>query len=158
MWEMDHKEGWALKNWCFWTVALEKTLESPLDCKEIKPVHPQGNQPWIFIRRTDTDAEVPIVWPPDATSQLTGKDPDAGKDWRQEEKGTTEDEMVVWHHQLNEYEFEQTSGDSEGQGSLVCCSPWGHRVGHNLATEQQSVQDTMVSVHPHYSLFNPTSL
>ena len=158
MWEMDHKEGWALKNWCFWIAALEKPLESPLDCKEIKPVHPQGNQPWIFIRRTDTDAEVPIVWPPDAKSQFIGKDPDVGKDWRQEEKGTTEDEMVVRHHQLNEYEFEQTSGDSEGQGSLVCCSPWGHRVGHNLATEQQSVQDTMVSVHPHCSLFNPTSL
>ena len=158
MWEMDHKEGWALKNWCFWIVVLEKTLESPLDCKDIKPVYPQGNQPWVFFGRTDTDAEVPILWPSDAKSQLIGKDPDAGKEWRQEEKGTTEDEMVVRHHQLNEHEFEQTLRDSEGQGSLVCCSPWGHRVGHNLATEQQPVQDTMVSVHPHYSLFNPTSL
>ena len=94
MWKLDNKEGWAPKNWCFWTVVLEKTLESPLDCKEIQPVHPKGNQPWIFIGKTDAEAEVPILWPPDAKSWLIGKDPDAGKDWRQEEKGTIEDEMV----------------------------------------------------------------
>ena len=104
---------------------LEKTLESPLDSKEIKPVNPKGNQPWIVIGRTD--AEAPILWPPDVKSQLIGKDPDAEKDWSQEEKGTTEDEMVGWHHRLNGHEFEQTLGDSEGQESLVCCSPWGRK-------------------------------
>ena len=103
MWELDYKESWAPKTWCFWTVVLEKTLESPLDCKEIQPVHPKGNQPWIFIGRTDVEAETPILWPPD---WLTCKDPDAGKDWGQEEKGTTEDEMAGWHHWLNEHEFE----------------------------------------------------
>ena len=105
MWELDHKEGWALKNWCFWTVVLEKTPESPLDCKEIKPVHPKGNQPWIFIGRTD--AEAPILWPPDVRGWLNGKDPDAGIDWRQEEKGTTEDEMAGWHHWLNGRELSE---------------------------------------------------
>ena len=125
MWELDYKEIWALRNWCFWTVVLEKTLESPLDCKEIQPVHPKGNQSWIFIRRTDVEAEPPILWPPDTKSQFIRKDPDAGKDWRQEEKGTTEDEMVRWHHWLNGHEFEQALRDDEGQGSLVCCSPWG---------------------------------
>ena len=94
MWELDHKENWAPKNWCYWTVVLEKTLESPLDCKEIQPVHPKGNQPWIFTGRTDTEAEAPILWPPDAKSQLIGKDPDAGKDWRQKEKRVAENEMV----------------------------------------------------------------
>jgi len=106
MWEPDYKESWALKNWCFWTVVLEQTLESPLDCKEIQPVHPKGNQSWIFIGRTDVEAETPILWPPAGKNWLIGKDPDAGKDWRQEEKGMTEDEMVVWHHWLNRYEFE----------------------------------------------------
>ena len=109
------------------TVVLEKTLESPLDCKEIQPVHPKGNQPWIFIGRTDAEAETPILWPPDATNWFTGRDPDAGKDWRQEKKGKTEDEMVGWHHQLNGHEFEQALGIGEGQGSLVCCSPWGYK-------------------------------
>ena len=109
MWELDCKESWALKNWCFWTVVLKKTLESPLDCKEIKLVNPKGNQHWIFIRRTDVEVEAPIFWPPDANSQLTGKDPDAGKDWGQEEKGATEDEVVGWHHQLNGHKFEQNS-------------------------------------------------
>ena len=104
-----------LKNWCFWTAVLKKTLESPLDCKEIKPVHPKGNQSWIFIGRTDAVAEAPLLWPPDARRWLIGKDPDAGKDWRQEEKGTTEDEIVGWHHQVNGQEFEQALGDSEGQ-------------------------------------------
>ena len=102
--ELDSKESWVQKNWCFWTVVLEKTLESPLDCKEIQPVHPKGDQSWIFIRRTDTEAETPMFWPPDE-NWLIGKDPDAGKDWKQEEKGTTEDEMVGWHHQLNGHEF-----------------------------------------------------
>ena len=102
MWELDHKQGWALNKWCFWTVVLEKTLKSPLDCTEIKPVNPKGNQSWIFIGRADADAEAPILWPPDATSRLIWKDPDAGKDWRQEEKGTTEDEIVGWHHRLND--------------------------------------------------------
>ena len=106
MWELDYKESWVLKNWCFWTVVLEKTLESPLDCKEIQPVHPKGDQSWVFIGRTDAEAEAPIFWPPDVKNGLIGKDPDAGKDWRQEEKGMTEDEMVGWHHRLDEYEFE----------------------------------------------------
>ena len=126
MWELDRKEGWAPKNWCFWTVVLEKTLESPLNRKEIKPVHPKGNQSWIFIGRTDAAAETPILWPPDAKNWLIGKYLDAGKDWRQE-KGMTEDEMVGWHHQLNGHEFERVLGGDEGQGSLVCCSPWGHK-------------------------------
>ena len=124
MGELDHKEGWASKNWCFWTVVLEKTLESPLNCKESKPVNPKGNQPWKFIGRTDAKAKVPILWPPDAKSWLIGKDPDAGKDWGQGEKGTTENEMVGWHHQLDEHELQRTLGDSEVQGSLACCSPW----------------------------------
>ena len=127
MWEVDHKKGWAPKNWWFQTVVLEKTLESPLDCKEIQPVHHKGDQPWIVIRGTDIEAESPILWPPDAKSWLIGKDPDAGRDWRQEEKGTTEDEMVGWHHWLNGHEFEQALGDSEGHGSLVCCSPWDRK-------------------------------
>ena len=104
--ELDYKESWALKNWCFWTVVLEKTLESPLDCKEIQPVHPKGDQSWVFIGRTDAEVEAPILWPPDAKNCLIWKDPDAGKGWRQEEKGTTEDEMVGWHHQLKGHEFE----------------------------------------------------
>ena len=124
MWELDHKESWAPKNWCFWTTVLQKTLESPLDCK-IKPVKPKGNQSWIFIGRTDAEAEALILWPPDAKSWLTGKDPDAGKDWGQEEKGLTEDQMVGWYYWLNGHEFEQTLGDNEGQGSLVCWSSWG---------------------------------
>ena len=115
MWELDHKERWALKNWCFWTVVLEKTLESPLDCKEIQPVSHKGNQSWIFIGRADAEAEAPIFWPPDVKNWLLRKDPDAGKDWRQEEKGTREDEMVGCHHRLNGHEFEQAPGDSEGR-------------------------------------------
>ena len=128
MWELDYKESWAPKNWCFWTVVLEKTLESPLDCKEIQPVHPKGNQSWIFIGRTDAEAEAPIFWPPDAKNWLIWKDLDAGKDdWRWEEKGTTEGEMVGWHHQLNGHEFEQAPWVGGGLGSLVCCSPWGRK-------------------------------
>ena len=106
LWELDYKESWAPKNWCFWTVVLEKTFESPLDCKKIQPVHPKGNQLWIFIGRTDAAAEIPILWPPDAKSWLIWKDPDAGKDWRGKEKGMTEDEMVGWHHRINGPEFE----------------------------------------------------
>jgi len=124
---MDHKESRVLKNWFFWTVVLEKTLESPLDCKEIQPVHSKGDQSWTFIGRTDAEAETPILWSPDAKNWLIGKDPDAGKDWGQEEKGMTEDEMVGWHHQLDGCEFEQAPGVGDGQGSLSCCSPWGRK-------------------------------
>ena len=136
MWNLDHKEGWALKNWCFQIVVLEKILESPLDSKDIKPVNPKGNQLWIFIGRTDAEAEAPIFWPPDAKSWPTGKDPDAGKYGRQE-KGTAENEIVRWHQWFNGHEFEQTLGDSGGQKNLECCSLWGRTVRHNLATEQQ---------------------
>ena len=125
MWELDNKKGWAPKNWCFQTLVLEKTLESPLDSKEVKVVKAKGNQPWIVIGRTDAEAEAPILWPPNAKSQLIGQDPDAGKDWRQEEKGMTEDELVGWNHRFDGHEFEQAPGDSEGQGSLACCSPRG---------------------------------
>ena len=125
MWELDNEESWTPKNWCFRTVVLEKTLESPLDCKEIKPANPKGNQPWILIGRTDAEAQ--IVWLPDAKSQLIGRDPDAGKDWGQEEKGATEDKIVGWHHWLNAHEFEQTLGDGKGQEILVCCSSRGHK-------------------------------
>ena len=123
--ELDHKEKWAPKNQCFWTVVLEKTLESPLDCKEIQPVHPKGNQSWIFIGRTDAEAETPILWLLDAKNWLIGKDPDAGKDWRQEEKGMTEDKMVGWHHWLNGRGFGWTLGVGDGQGGLACCIVWG---------------------------------
>ena len=124
IWELDHKEIWGLKNWCFWTVMLEKTLEGPLGCKKVQPVHPKGDQSWIFTERTDTEAEAPILLP-DVKNWLIGKDPDAGKDRRQKEKGTREDEVVGWHHWLYGHEFEQAPGDSEGRGSLACCSPWG---------------------------------
>ena len=127
---------------CFWTVVLEKTLESPLDCKEIKPVNPKGNQSWIFIGRTD--AEAPILWPPDVKSQLIGKGPDARKDWRQEEKGMTEDEMVGWNHWLNGHEFKQTPGDSAGQGSLECCSPWGCK--ESDTTEQLNNNNSILQI------------
>ena len=126
MWELDYKESWALKNWCFWTVVLEKTLESPLDCKEIKAVNTKRNQSWIFIGRTDAEAETPILWPTHSKNWLIVKDPDAGKGWRQE-KGTTEDEMVGCHHLLDEHESEQAPEVGDRQGGLVCCSPWGHK-------------------------------
>ena len=127
MWELDYKESWMLKNWCFWTVVLEKTLESPLDYKEIQLVNPKGNQSWIFIGRTDAEAETPILWLPDAKNWLIGNDPDAGKDWKHEQKGMTEDEMVGWHYWVDGDEFEQAPGVGDGQGSLECCSPWGHK-------------------------------
>ena len=125
MWELDHKESWAPKNWCFWTVLLEKTLESPLDSREIKPINPKGNQPWIFIGRTV--AEAPILWLPDVKNWLIGKDLDDEKDWKQE-KRITEGKMVGWHHWLVGHEFEQVPGVGNGQGSLECCRPWGCKV------------------------------
>jgi len=127
VWELDHKESWALRNWCFWTVVLGKTLESPLDCNEIQPVHPKGNQSWIFIGMMDAKAEAPTLWPPDVKSWLTGKDPDAGKDWGQEDKGSTEGEMVGWHHRLDGHKFEQAPGVGDGQGSLMCYNPGDHK-------------------------------
>ena len=127
MWELDCEESWVPKNWWFWTVVLEKTLESPLDCKEIQPVHPKGDQSWVFIGRIDVEAETPILWPPDVKNWLIWKDSDAGKDWRQEEKGTTEDEMVGWHHRLHGLEFEETQGDGEGEGSLAWCNSLGRK-------------------------------
>ena len=130
MWELDCEESWVPKNWCFWTVVLEKTLKSPLDCKEIQSVHPKGDQSWIFIGRTDAEDEAPILWPPDEKSWLTGKDSDARRDWGQEEKGTAEDEMAGWHHWLDGREFEWTPGIGHGQGSLVCCDSWGRKESH----------------------------
>ena len=127
MWELYHKEGWVPKNWCFQIVVLEKTLESPLDSKEIKSVNPKRNQPWIFIGRTDAEAEAPILWPPDVKSWLIGKEPDAGKDWRQKEKRAAEDEMVAWHHWLNGHEFKQTLKYNGKQRSLAWCSLWSHK-------------------------------
>ena len=127
MWELDYKESWVPKNQCFWTVVLEKNLESPLDCKEIQPIHPKGDQSWVLIRRIDVEAENSILWPPDAKSWLIGKDPDAGKDWDQKEKGTTEDEMVGWHHRLDGHGFGWTPGVGDGQGGLACCDSWGHK-------------------------------
>ena len=125
MWELDYKESWALKNWCFWTVVLEKTLESRLDCKEIQPVHPKGSQSWVFTGRTDVEAETLVLWPPDVKSWLIWKDPDAGKDWGQKEKGKPEDEMVGWLHWLNGHGSGGTPGVGNGQGGLVCYGSWG---------------------------------
>ena len=136
MWELDYKERWALKNWCFWTVVLEKTLESPLDCKEIQPVHPKRNQFWIFIGRTDAEAETPIFWPTDVKNWLIQKDPDAGKDWRQE-KGMTEDDIFGWHHQPKGHESEQALGVGDGQGSLAYYSPWGSRSQTGLSSQTE---------------------
>ena len=127
MWELDYKESWVRKNWCFWTVVLEKTLESPLDCKEIQPVHPKGVQSWVFIGRTDAEAETLIFWLPDAKNWLIREDPDAGKNWGQEEKRTTEDEMVGWHHRLSGHEFVWTPGVGDRQGGLACCGSCGHK-------------------------------
>ena len=135
MWELDHKEGWALKNCCFQPLVLEKSLEGPLGSKEIEPVNSKGNQPLIFIQRTK--AEAPILWSPDANSWLIGKDPDARKDWGQEVKGVAGDEVVGWHHQLNGHEFEQVLWDSEGQGSLAFCSPWDCKELDRTEQQQQ---------------------
>ena len=125
MWELNCEESWVPKNWCFWTVVLENTLESPLNCKEMQPIHSKGDQSWLFIGRTDAEAETPILWPPHSESWLIGKDPDAGRDWGQEEKGMTEDEMAGWHHQLDAQEFGWTPGVGDGQGGLACCDSWG---------------------------------
>ena len=127
MWELDCEEGWAPENWCFWTVVLEKTLESPLGCKEIQPVHSKGDQPWDFFGRNDAEAETPVLWPPHAKSWLIVKDSDAGRDWGQEEKGTTEGEMAGWHRWLDEHESQWTPGVGDGQGGLVCCDSWGRK-------------------------------
>ena len=151
MWELDYKESWAPKNWCFWPVVLEKTLQSPLNCKEIKPVNPKGNQPWIFIGRIDAKAKLQYFADTDSKSWLTGKDPDSGKDWGQEEEGATEDEMVGWYHQLNGHE--QTPEDSEGQGSLAHCSTWGCKESDNLVTEQQLKRyNTSVNKHKYMNV------
>ena len=127
MWELDCEEGWAPKNWCFWTVVLEKTLESPLDCKEIQPVHSKGDQSWVFIGRNDAKAETPVLWPPHVKSWLVGKVSDAGRDWGQEEKGTTKDEMAGWHHRLDGCEFEWTPGVGDAQEGLAWCNSWGRK-------------------------------
>ena len=125
MWELDYKKSWVPKNWCFWTVVLEKTLESPLDCKEIQPVHSEGGQSWVFIVRTNVEAETPVLWAPDAKSWLIWKDPNAGSDWGQEEKRRTEDEMVRWHHWLDGHGFGWSPGVGDEQGGLACCGSWG---------------------------------
>jgi len=131
MWELDCEESWAPKNWFFWTAVLKKPLQSPLDCKEIQPVHPKGDQSWVFIGRSEAEAETPILWPHDENwlfkCWLIGKDSDAGKDWGQEEKGMTEDELVGWHHWLDGHGFGWTPGVGDGQGGLVCCGSWGHK-------------------------------
>ena len=127
MWALDCEEGWAPKNWCFWTVVLEKTLESPSDCKEIQPVHPKGNQSWVFIGRNDAKAQTLVLWPPHSKSWLIGKASHAGRDWGQEEKGTTEDKMARWHHWLDERESQWTPGVGDGQGGLACCDSWGRK-------------------------------
>ena len=146
MWDLDYKESWTLKNWCLWTEVLENTLESPLDCKEIKPVSRKGNQSWIYIGRTDVEAETPVLWPPDMKNWLIGKDPDAGKYWRREEKGTTEDEMVGWHPWLDGHEFGQALGVGDAQGVLACCSQWG---GKELNTTEQLTWTELKCAHTH---------
>ena len=151
MWELNYKESWALKNWCFLTVMLEKTVESPLDCKEIQPVHPK-DQSWVFIGKTDVEAETPILWPPDAKSWLIWKDSDAGKDWWQEEKGTREDEIVGWHHRLDGHGFGWTPGVGDGQGGLACCGSWGHKSQTRLSywTELNSIRKFMCTSVTHH--------
>ena len=134
MWELDCEESWVPKNWCFWTVVLEETLEGPLNCKEIQPVHPKGDQSWVFFGRTDAEAETPVLWPPHAKSWLIRKEPDAGRNWGQEEKGTTEDEMAGWHHRLNGHESEWTLGVGDAQGGLLQFTGL-QRVGHDWAAE-----------------------
>ena len=152
MWELDCEEGWVLKNWCFWTVMLEKTLESPLDCKEIQPVRSEGDQPWDFFGRNDAKAETPVLWPPHGKSWLTGKDSDAGRDWRQEEKGTTEDEMAGWHHWLNGHESRWTLGVGDGQRGLACCDTWGRK--ESDMTEQLTWTERELSqLEPNLQLF-----
>ena len=165
MWELDCEESWAPKNWCFWTVVLEKTLESPLDCKEIQLVHSKGDQPWVFFGRTDAKAETPILWPPDTKSWLIGKNSDAGRDRGQEEKGTTEDEMVGWHHQLDGHEFEWTPGVGDAQRGLACCNSrgckesdtteWLNWTELNLSNKPYSLVVVKITkVHPYNSIIS----
>ena len=149
--ELDCEESWAPKNWRFWTVVLEKTLESPLDCKEIQPVHLKGDQSWVFIGRTGAEAETPVLWPPDAKSWLIWKDTDVGKDWGQEEKGTTEDEMAGWHHQLSGHGFRWTTGVGDGQGGLACCSSWGCKESDR--TEQLNWTESLLNLITKEELF-----
>ena len=153
---LDSKEGWVLKNWCFWAVVLEKTLESPLDCKGIQPVHPKGDQSCVFVGRTDVEAETPILWPPDVKSWLVWKDPDAGKDWGQEEKRMTEDEMAGWPHQLNGHGFGWTLGVGDRQGGLACWGSWGHK--ESDTTEQLNWTELNSSLLWDVKLFNVASL
>ena len=150
MWELAYKESWVPNNWCFWTVVLEKTLECPLDCKEMKPIYPKGNQSWIFIGRTDDETETPVLWSPDAKKRLIGKDPDAVKGWRQEEKGMTEDQMVGWHHWINGHEFEQDLGFSEGQGNLSCYNHGVTKSWTRLSDWTWNEWKRPVSQSPHY--------
>ena len=152
MWELDCEESWTLKNWCFWTVVLEKTLESPLDCKEIQPVHPKGDQSCMFTGRTDVESKTLMLWPPNAKSWLIGKDSDAGRDWGQEKKGTTEDEMAVWHHQLNGHDFEWSPGVGDGQGGLACCDSWGLKSQTRLS-DWIVLSDCITTVYPAWGLF-----
>ena len=158
MWELDCEESWAAENWCFWPVVLEKTLESPLNCKEIQPVHSEGDQSWVFIGRTDAEAETPILWPSHVKSWLIGKDSDAGRDWGQEEKGTTEDKMVGWHHQLNGHGFGWTLGVGDGQGGLACCDLWGRK--ESDMTERLNWTDVCRHLHTssHRSSSHPHSV
>ena len=142
MWELNCEEGWAPKNWWFWTVVLKKTLESPLDCKEIQPVHSEGDQPWVFFERNDAKAETSVLWPPHVKSWLIGKGSDAGRDWGQGEKGKTEDEMAGWHHWLDGHESEWTPGVGDGQGGLACCDSWGRQ--ESDMTEQLIWSDLIV--------------
>ena len=141
----DYKESWVLKNWCFWTVVLEKTLESLLDCKDIKSINSKGNQPWMFIGRIDAEAETPILWPSDVKNWLLGKHPDAWKDWGQEEKGMTEDEMVGWHHRLDGHEFEQALGVGDGQGGLACCKELDMTEWPNWLTILKHLPSSLIS-------------
>ena len=145
MWELDCEEGWVLKNWCFWTVVLDKTLASPLDCKEIQSVHSEGDQPWDFFGRTDAKAETPVFWPPHAKRWPIGKDFDAGRDWGQGENGMTEDEMAGWLHLLDGLEFKWTPGFGDGQAGLACCDSWGHRVRHDWMAEMNWTEHYFLS-------------
>ena len=148
MWELDCEESWAPKNWWFWTVVLEKTLEGPLECKEIQPAHSKGDQSRVFIGRTDAEAETPILWPPHAKSWLIVKDSDAGRDWGQEEKGMTEDEMAGWHHWLDGHGFGWTPGVGDGQGGLACCSSWGSKESDTTDWLNWTEPHSWNSVHP----------
>ena len=155
MWALDHKEDLALKSWCFWIVVLEKTLQSLLDSEEIQAVSTERSQPWVFIGRTNAEAEAPILWPPDMKTWLIGKDPDAGKDWGQEEKGVTEKEIFEWHHWLKGHEFERTPGESEGQGSLACCSPWLAKSGTQLSNNPKKEIALLLIYSSHPVLHRP---